>query len=76
MSLHIPPCDPQAIFLRIRSAVELHGGPTVIAALANMPKPTLDTYMAGKNLPGTLALAQLSHAMNISVDWILFGEAR
>ena len=76
MSQRVHPIDPQAVYLRIRSLIEMHGGVSTVSETAGMPKPTLETYMQGKNLPGAMALAQLSRAMNISVDFLLFGEVR
>ena len=76
MSQRVHPIDPQAVYLRIRSLVELHGGVPAVSELAGMPKPTLETYMQGKNLPGAMALAQLSRAFEVSTDFLLFGKGR
>jgi len=70
-----PPLDPQAVILRIREIVALRGGPKAVAEAASLPLPTLETYLTGKSLPGSLALASLSVGLNVSSDWLLFGKA-
>lgn len=76
MSQRVHPIDPQAVYLRIRSLVDMHGGPAAVAREAGMPLSTLETYVGGKNLPGAMALAQLSRAFAVSTDFLLFGEGR
>lgn len=76
MNKVVHPIDAQAVFLRIRSLVEMHGGQAAVAQIAGLPLPTMETYMRGKNLPGTMALAQLSRALQVSADFLLFGEVR
>lgn len=68
------PVDPAAVALRIRSVVELRGTLGEAARLSGIPKPTLEGYVQGKNLPGSFALACLCRGLNVSADWILFGE--
>lgn len=76
MSQRILPIDANAVFLRLRSLVEMYGGQAAVARDSGLPLPTLETYMQGKHLPGSVALAQLSRTLKVSADFILFGEAR
>ena len=69
-----PPVDPQAIVLRLKSAVEMNGGVTVMAKASGLNASTLDSYVRGTSLPGALAITCLCRAMSISADWLLFGE--
>lgn len=71
-----PPVDPAQIVLRLKSAVELHGGVTKVARASGMNASTLDTYVRGATLPGALAITCLCRALEISADWLLFGELR
>lgn len=41
---------------------------------ARIPKPTLECYLAGRSEPGALALAAMSKAFCVSIDWLVFGE--
>jgi len=70
-----PAVDPQAMILRIRELVVLRGGAKAVAAACDIAGPTLETYLRGKNLPGSLALAQLSRGLQVSSDWLLFGRS-
>lgn len=69
-----PPVDPAQIVLRLKSAVELHGGVTVVARRAGINASTLDSYVRGTSLPGALAITCLCRALEFSADWLLFGE--
>ncbi|MGV8987620.1 MAG: helix-turn-helix domain-containing protein [Cypionkella sp.] len=71
-----PPVDPAAIVLRLKSAVEMNGGPTAVAKAAGINTSTLDSYVRGTSLPGALAITCLCRALDVSADWLLFGEVR
>jgi DNA-binding phage protein len=71
-----PPVDPAAIVLRLKSAVDLHGGVTAVAKSAGINASTLDSYVRGSSLPGALAITCLCHALDVSADWLLFGQVR
>lgn len=70
-----PPIDPQAVFLRIRELVALRGGPKAVSDACGVAVPTLEVYLRGTSLPGTLALAALSNGLQVSADWLLFGKS-
>ena len=70
-----PPIDPDAVLLRIRSIVDLHGSIPQAAELCGLKTPTLETYMRKQSLPGSLALACICKGLGVSADWVLFGEA-
>lgn len=76
MSLPIHPIDAHAVCVRIRSLVELHGGPTAVARDTGLKSNTVNSYLEGKVLPGAMSLAQLSRGLGVTADFILFGEAR
>lgn len=71
-----PPIDPQAVYLRIRALVELHGTVPNVAQACGLKQPTLETYLRGHSLPGALALACLCRGLGVSADFLLFGETR
>lgn len=70
-----PAIDPQAVILRIREMVALRGGPKAVAFDCNIALPTLEVYLRGTSLPGSMALASLSTGLRVSVDWLLFGKS-
>lgn len=69
-----PVIDPQAVLLRIRLIVQQYGSVREVAEKCGLPVPSLETYVKGQNLPGTLAIASLCHGLSVSADWLLFGE--
>ncbi len=71
-----PPVDPAAIALRLRSLFDLHGGPTEVARKCGINASTADSYFRGTSLPGALALTCLCIGLDVSSDWLLFGEVR
>jgi DNA-binding phage protein len=71
-----PPVDPHAIALRLKSLIDLHGGPTDVARKAGLNTSTVDSYYRATSLPGALAIACLCDALEISADWLLFGGIR
>jgi hypothetical protein len=60
--------------LRLREAVLKAGGGSVVARRANMPIPSLNNYLGGRDLK-TSALVKLAHACGVSVNWLATGEA-
>ena len=75
MTMSVPPFDPAAVCLRIRSLVEFNGTVVEVANTCGIKVPTLETVIYGKGLPGAMTLACLSRGLQVSVDWLLFGEA-
>lgn len=71
-----PPVDPAAIALRLKSLIDLHGGPTEVARKCGLNASTVDSYFRGSSLPGALATACLCDALETSADWLLFGGVR
>lgn len=71
-----PPIDPASVALRLKGLCELHGGAAELARACHLKLATLESCLAQKNLPGAMTLAQISAGIGVSVDWILFGEAR
>jgi hypothetical protein len=71
-----PPVDPAAIVLRLRSIIDLAGGVTVVSRQSGLNGNTLDGYYRGASLPGALAIGCLCRALEISADWLLFGEVQ
>ena len=70
------PCNPEGVTLRLREIITLHGGPAVVSPLVAIPAKSLSHYMLGQNLPGALSLACICRGLNISADWLLFGEVQ
>lgn len=68
------PCNPEGVALRLRELITLHGGPNVVAPLVGIPAKSLSHYMLGENLPGVLSLACICGGLDVSADWLLFGE--
>lgn len=71
-----PPFDPHAVILRLRTAVEIEGTVTEVAAKCGLKLPTLESLMRGNSLPNSTTLACLCHGLDISADWVLFGKVR
>jgi transcriptional regulator with XRE-family HTH domain len=71
-----PPFDPQAVVLRIRTVVEMHGSIPQVVASCGLKQPTLEHILSGKSLPNAASLACLCRGLDVSADWILFGEVR
>lgn len=60
--------------LRLREAVLKAGGGSVVARRANMPVPSLNNYLGGRDLK-TSALVKLAQACDVSVNWLATGES-
>ena len=69
-----PPIDPQGVTQRIKMVVGECASVREAAEKCGIPQPTMETYLQGLCLPGTLAIARLCHGLSISADWLLFGE--
>lgn len=65
-----------AVCARIRSLTEIKGGPSVAAEACGLKLATLETYLKGESLPGSVALAQLARGFGVTADFILFGPGR
>lgn len=61
---------------RIRSLAVIKGGLDEAAAVCAMPRRTLESYISGESLPGSVTLAQLARGFGVSADFILFGSER
>ena len=71
-----PRFDPQAVILRIRSAVERQGTVPDVAAACGLKEPTLASILRGQSLPNSTTLVCLCTGLEVSADWLLFGEVR
>jgi transcriptional regulator with XRE-family HTH domain len=71
-----PALDPVHLVTRLRAVCELHGGPAEVARLCGLKLPSLESYLSGKCLPGSMALAAISRGLGVSADWLLFGDER
>ncbi|WP_115656580.1 helix-turn-helix domain-containing protein [Rhodobacter capsulatus] len=59
---------------RLRAAIELSNITIAEAARrCEMPQPSIEGYLAGKNMPGARAIAAICVGLKISADWLLFG---
>ncbi len=76
MSKPFQPIDAHAVFMRIRSLVELQGGPAAAVRDTGLKLSTLNSYLEGKALPGAMSLAQMSRGFGVTADFLLFGEGR
>jgi transcriptional regulator with XRE-family HTH domain len=47
-----------------------------VVASCGLKQPTLEHILSGKSLPNAASLACLCRGLDVSADWILFGEAR
>ena len=68
------PCNPEGVALRLREMIIAKGGPAAVAAESGLPVKSVNHYAQGENLPGALSIACLCRALNVSADWLLFGE--
>lgn len=64
--------DTEIRFDRLKNAVDLAGGNTVIAAKAGVAKSTLSTYMNGAEWK-LGAIKSIADACGVSLQWLLFG---
>lgn len=71
-----PPFDPHAVILRLRTVVEMQGSVPEVAKKCGLKLPTLEGLMRGDGLPNSTTLAHLCHGLEISADWLLFGQVR
>ena len=68
--------DPVDFSLRLAVLVADFGGPGKAAVACGMPETTLGAYLYQQNLPGTRALAKLARGLDVSLDYLVFGEGR
>jgi len=71
-----PKFDPAAVTLRIKVAVERVGTVPDAAAACDVKQATLEGLMRASSLPNCTTLAALCHGLDVSADWLLFGELR
>ena len=71
-----PKFDPAAVILRIKTAVERVGTVPEAADACDLRRPTLEGILRGSSLPNSTTLAALCHGLDVSADWLLFGELR
>lgn len=75
MTLQKPVPTADAVGRRIRIQIERYGLTVARAAReCDMSVPSLETYLYGKSLPGSFALANLANGLRCSTDWLLFGD--
>lgn len=67
--------DRDQVRNRIRATVNNAGGPAAVAREIGVSLPTLEACLYRDNLPNAETLARLA-ALGVSVDWLLFGDAR
>lgn len=58
---------------RLRDAVRRAGGTAVIVRATNMPTPTLNNYLSGRDMKVS-ALVTLADATKVSVEWLATGR--
>lgn len=66
--------DRPAIRARIQHLAILNGGTKPCADKCEVQVPSLETWLAGRALPGSVALAKLARGCDVSAHWILFGQ--
>lgn len=60
---------------RIRIQVERHNLTVKKAAYdCNLSQATFETYLYGKSMPGSVALASLARGLRCTSDWLLTGK--
>lgn len=76
MSIRNPPIDPAAVCLRIKTLIAFKEITVAeAAAQCGLKVPTLEGILRGSNMPNSMTLACLSRGLEVSADWLLFGEA-
>jgi hypothetical protein len=58
---------------RLKDAVRRAGGTAVVVRATNMPTPTLNNYLSGRDMKVS-ALVTLADATNVSVEWLATGR--
>lgn len=71
-----PKFDPAAVILRIKVAVERVGTVPEAARACDLKQPTLEGILRGSSLPNSTTLVALCTGLEVSADWLLFGEVR
>ncbi|NTT88528.1 MULTISPECIES: hypothetical protein [unclassified Tabrizicola] len=66
--------DRSGVRARIQHLAFLQGGTKPCAEKCAVPVPSLETWLAGRALPGSVALAKLARGCDVSAHWILFGQ--
>ena len=57
---------------RLKEACRIAGGATVVARKIGMPMPTLNNYLAGRDMKAS-AMVRLAQAAGVSVEWLATG---
>lgn len=60
---------------RLKEALRLAGGGAAVAKQIGMPIPTLNNYIAGRDMKAS-ALIALAEACGVSLDWLATGRGR
>ena len=68
--------DRDTITRRLRDLIVVRGGPAEVERLCDLALPTVETWIAGRGLPGSVNLAKLARGCAVSAHWILFGKER
>lgn len=58
---------------RLKEAVRLGGGAVVVARKIGMPIPTLNNYLAGRDMKAS-AMVLLAEGAGVSLDWLATGK--
>lgn len=59
---------------RIRKCAEIAGSGDELARKAEIPRSTLETYLAGKALPKADRLAAICYSTGVNGHWLITGE--
>lgn len=68
--------DAEEFSLRLQCAIVDLGSHSQVAMACGLPKPTLESYLYQRTSPGAPQIALLCKGLNVSADWLLFGEGQ
>lgn len=62
------------LMLRIRTAINLAGGPSSAAHKSGLSRRTINAYRAGETTPSSARIIALANGTGVSPEWLLTGK--
>lgn len=62
------------LIARIRTAINLAGGPSAVARKSGLSRRTINAYRAGETTPSSARIIALANGTGVSPEWLLTGK--
>ncbi|MBI1753912.1 MAG: helix-turn-helix transcriptional regulator [Acidobacteria bacterium] len=62
------------LIIRIRTAINLAGGPSAVAQKSGLSRRTINAYRAGETTPSSARIIALANGTGVSPEWLLTGK--